>query len=204
MRCRETQGETAEVPVRLQEGSAIVRHPATSTALAMAGEDSHGNRKGFSLTDFGKSVLSGGLTGGLASLSFYRAGKAFEGLRDSVRVNEVGSDVVKNNFLNNVKDIRAQMPNTNLAKRGNMAVADFSYLKPENERIFTAYVDDQYPRYYDTEAKILEDIASQITDPNVSGTINLYSGLPCCQSYSNIILEFRKMFPNIELNIFVE
>lgn len=68
-----------------------------------------------------------------------------------------------------------------------MAVADFSYLKPENERIFTAYVDDQYPRYYDTEAKILEDIASQITDPNVSGTINLYSELPCCQSYSNII-----------------
>lgn len=139
----------------------------------------------------------------LASLSFYGAGKAFEGLRDSVWVNEGESDVVKNNLLNNVKDIRAQMPNTNLAKRGNMAVvdvdvpgikdnfvahskinaeldkgvdvADFSYLKPENERTFTAYVDDQYPRYHDTEAKILEDRASQITDPNVSGTINLYS-----------------------------
>ena len=124
------------------------------------------------------------------------------------------------------------MPNTNLAKRGNMAVADvdvpgikdnfvahskinaeldkgadvadFSYFKAENERIFTSYVDDQYPRYHDTEAKILEDIASQITDPNVSGTINLYSELPYCQSCSNIILEFRRMFPNIELNIFVE
>ncbi len=124
------------------------------------------------------------------------------------------------------------MPSTNLAKRRNMAVADvdvpgikdnfvahskinaeldkgadvadFSYLKPENERIFTLYVDDQYPRYHDIEAKILEDIASQITDPNVSGTINLYSELPCCQSCSNIILEFRRMFPNIELNIFVE
>lgn len=124
------------------------------------------------------------------------------------------------------------MPSTNLAKRGNMAVADvdvpgikdnfvahskindvldkgfdiadFSYLKSENERIFTSYVNDQYPRYHDTEAKILEDIASQITDPNVSGKINLYSELPCCQSCSNIILEFRRMFPNIELNIFVE
>lgn len=55
------------------------------------GGNSHGNRKEFSLTDFGKSVLSGGLTGGLASLSFYGAGKAFEGLRNSVRVNEGGS-----------------------------------------------------------------------------------------------------------------
>ncbi len=145
---------------------------------------------------------------------------------------EGGSDVIKNNLVNKVKDIRAKMPNTNLAKRGNMVVADvdvpgikdnfvahskinaeldkgadvadFSYLKPENERIFTSYVDDQYPRYHDTEAKILEDIASQITDPNVSGTINLYSELPSCQSCSNIILEFRRMFPNIELNIFVE
>lgn len=65
-------------------------------------------------------------------------------------------------------------------------VADFSHLKPENERIFTSYVDDRYPRFHDTEAKILEDIASQITDPNVRGTINLYSELPCCQSLSLI------------------
>lgn len=152
--------------------------------------------------------------------------------RQNVNTVKGGTDVIKNNLVNKVKDIRAKMPNTNLSKRGNMAVADvdvpgikdnfvahskinaeldkgadvadFSYLKPENERIFTSYVDDQYPRYHDTEAKILEDIASQITDPNVSGTINLYSELPCCQSCSNIILEFRRMFPNIELNIFVE
>ena len=145
---------------------------------------------------------------------------------------EGDAEVIKKNLVNKVKDIRAKMPSTNLSKRGNMAVADvdipgiknnflahskinaeldkgadvadFSYLKPENERIFTSYVDDQYPRYHDTEAKILEDIASQITDPDVSGTINLYSQLPCCQSCSNIILEFRRMCPNIELNIFVE
>lgn len=48
-------------------------------------------------------------------------------------------------------------------------VADFSYLKLEDERIFTTYVNDQYPRYHDTEAIILEDIAAQITDSNVSG-----------------------------------
>ena len=145
---------------------------------------------------------------------------------------ESGSNFIKNNLVNKIKDIRGKMPNTNLAKRGNMAVADvdipdikdnfvahskintefdkgadvaeFSYLKPENERIFTTYVDDQYPRYHDTEAKILEDIASQITDPNISGTINLYFELPCCQSCTNIILEFRRRFPNIKLNVYVE
>ncbi len=143
-----------------------------------------------------------------------------------------GLDTKKNDLVNKIKGIRGRMPNTDLAKRGNMAVADvnilgvkdnfvahskinmemdkgadvadFSYLKPESERIFTTYVEDQYPRYHDTEAKILEDIASQISDPNVSGTIDLYSEQACCQSCSNIIFEFRSMFPNITLNIFVE
>jgi len=120
------------------------------------------------------------------------------------------------------------MPNIQLKNKGNMAtadveidgikkdfvahskihdstskgagVADFSMSK-EN-KIFETYVDDKFPRYNDTEAKILEDIASQIKDPNISGTINLYTELDACQSCSNIILEFRRMFPNIKLNIF--
>lgn len=83
-------------------------------------------------------------------------------------------------------------------------VANFSYLKSENERIFTTYVEVKYPRYHDTEAKILEDIASQIQDKNVRGTIVLYSELPCCQSCTNIILEFKRMFPGIKLKVYVE
>ncbi len=66
------------------------------------------------------------------------------------------------------------------------------------------YVEVNYPRYHDTEAKILEDIASQIEDVNINGTIRLYSELPCCQSCSNIILEFKRRFPNIKLKIYVE
>lgn len=161
------------------------------------------------------------------------AGEAIEGVagKGKIRIESAGNSI-KNNLIKKIKDIRGEMPNNNLAKRGNMAVADvdvpgikdnflahskinsefdkgadiaeFSYLKPENERIFTTYVDDKYPRYHDTEAKILEDIASQITDSNISGTINLYSELPCCQSCSNIILEFRRKFPNIKLNVYVE
>nr|MBO1354677.1 hypothetical protein [Enterococcus sp. DIV0212c] len=54
------------------------------------------------------------------------------------------------------------------------------------------------------EVKILEDIASKIKDPKLSGKIDLYTELPACQSCTNVILEFRKKFPNIELNIFTK
>ena len=79
---------------------------------------------------------------------------------------------------------------------------DFSYSLSEKQRIFESYVEDAFPRYNDTEAKILEDIASQIKDPNTKGVISLYSELDCCQSCSNLILEFRSKYPNIELNIY--
>nr|WP_255260059.1 deaminase domain-containing protein [Bacillus sp. AFS023182] len=59
-------------------------------------------------------------------------------------------------------------------------------------------------RFYDTEAKILEDIASQIKYPNIFGKIDLYTELDTCQSCSNIILEFRKGYPNIQLNIYTK
>ena len=90
-------------------------------------------------------------------------------------------------------------------------VGNFSTLKPEGERIFKNYepsassIDGtKFDRFHDTEAKILEDIASKIKDPNTSGSIDLFTELPACQSCSNIILEFRKKYPNIKLNIFTK
>lgn len=177
----------------------------------------------------GKGTLAGLLLGGIGGAADV-IGNAIGHVSESVK--KIRTDALKSRLVKNIKNIRGQMPNNNLARRGNMAtaevnipgvkkkfvahskinydedkgadIADFSYLKPEEERIFTTYVEDQYPRFHDTEAKILEDIASQITDRNISGTVNLYSELPCCQSCTNIILEFRRMFPNIKLNIFVE
>ena len=139
------------------------------------------------------------------------------------------------NFQAKINSIRAKMPNNNLKKYGNMAIADvridglphefkahskihyentrgsdvdkFSYSKSESERVFKNYepassIDGRaYDRYNDTEAKILEHIASLI-DKDTNGTISLYTELDTCQSCTNIIFEFREEFPNITLNIF--
>ncbi|AIQ56710.1 hypothetical protein PBOR_06980 [Paenibacillus borealis] len=79
-------------------------------------------------------------------------------------------------------------------------VGDLSYSKVDKS--LETYVDDQFPRFNDTEAKILEDIASQIKDPNVKGQIDLFTELDACQSCSNLIMEFRRKFPNIQVNVY--
>ncbi|WP_353056153.1 deaminase domain-containing protein [Priestia koreensis] len=81
-------------------------------------------------------------------------------------------------------------------------VGDFSYSK--TDRLLETYVDDEFPRFNDTEAKILEDIASQIKDPNTKGRIDLFTDLAACQSCTNLIMEFRRKYPNIELNVYSE
>ncbi|GLV67143.1 hypothetical protein Bmyc01_58120 [Bacillus mycoides] len=78
---------------------------------------------------------------------------------------------------------------------------DFSIAPSEKDRVLTNYVDDVHQRYNDTEAKILEDIASKIKDPNIKGEINLFSELDCCQGCTNLIFEFREKSPNIKVNI---
>lgn len=79
-------------------------------------------------------------------------------------------------------------------------LADFSYSK--DRKIFDSYIEDKgFPRFNDTEAKILEDIASKI-DSSSKGKIDLYTKLPPCNSCSNIISEFRDKFPKIELNVY--
>ena len=53
------------------------------------------------------------------------------------------------------------------------------------------------------EYKLLETIAQQLgNNRNVSGRIDLFTELKACQSCSNVILEFRNRYPNIQLNIF--
>ncbi len=106
------------------------------------------------------------------------------------------------------KEFTAHSQINSLADKG-ADLGDFSMLKSPENRIFKSYepaaskIDGvKFDRFHDTEAKILEDVASQITDPNISGTINLYTELSPCKSCSNIINEFKQKYPNIELNVF--
>lgn len=106
------------------------------------------------------------------------------------------------------KEFTAHSKINNLGDKG-AEVGDFSMMKSAEDRIFQSYepaaskIDGvKFDRFHDTEAKILEDIASQMKDPNISGTVNLYTELPACQSCTNVIFEFRQKFPNIELNVF--
>lgn len=150
------------------------------------------------------------------------------------RVNGVTVHLTKREKLEKLKrridDLRSRMPNSKLKNQGNMAVADVKIVglpeefiahskihgpnskgaeagnfspTPEN-KIFDSYVVDKFPRHNDTEAKILEDIASRIKNPNISGSIDLYTELPTCQSCTNIIFEFRRKYPNIKINIFTK
>lgn len=58
-------------------------------------------------------------------------------------------------------------------------------------------------RNIDGEYKLLETIVQQLgNNRNVSGRIDLFTELKACQSCSNVILEFRNRYPNIQLNIF--
>lgn len=149
-------------------------------------------------------------------------------------LNEKASGLTKaqkvENFQNRIDNIRNKMPNSKLKNQGNMAVADVqikdlpdefiahskihgpdskgadlgNFSHSSENKIFESYTIDKFPRYNDTEVKILEDIASKIKDPNISGKIDLYTELPACQSCTNVILEFRNKFSNIELNIFTK
>lgn len=70
---------------------------------------------------------------------------------------------------------------------------------PDNVRIDTP---EAYLRDYDTEYKILNDIASQLAgNKNAKGTINLFTERLTCQSCSDVILAFRREYPNITVNV---
>ncbi|MDP4099121.1 hypothetical protein OIN60_20580 [Paenibacillus sp. P96] len=57
-------------------------------------------------------------------------------------------------------------------------------------------------RDYDTEYKILNDIASQLGgNKNAKGTINLFTERLTCRSCSDVIMDFRREYPNIKVNV---
>ncbi|MFN6205569.1 MAG: deaminase domain-containing protein [Planctomycetota bacterium] len=66
-----------------------------------------------------------------------------------------------------------------------------------SDRIFKTGI-DEFDRAFDAEVFVLENLARKLK-PGDSGTIKLVSELPFCDSCSDVIRQFREMFPNIRL-----
>ncbi|WP_445305422.1 MULTISPECIES: deaminase domain-containing protein [unclassified Microcoleus] len=63
-------------------------------------------------------------------------------------------------------------------------------------------VPEGHSRAYDSEYKLLEELASRYGQmPNIEGTVNLYTERPPCASCSSVIDQFRRLFPNIMLRV---
>ena len=80
----------------------------------------------------------------------------------------------------------------------------------ETARFETLFVDfkgniggpDAIPRYYDTEYKIIEDIAARLsTNTAVSGNIQLYTDLIPCVSCRGVMRQFLAVYTNIEIEV---
>jgi len=71
---------------------------------------------------------------------------------------------------------------------------------PDNVRVGTS---NAYTRQWDTEFKILNDVALKLGDNrDATGSINLFTERLTCTSCTNVIFDFKDRYPNIQLNVF--
>ena len=79
----------------------------------------------------------------------------------------------------------------------------------ETSRFETLFVDyagniggrNAIPRWFDTEYKIIEDIASRLPDSTVSGKILLFTELEPCLSCWGVMKQFMAAYPHIEIEV---
>ena len=100
-----------------------------------------------------------------------------------------------------------------LSSRAAKRIKDISFSPEKGKgRFETLFVDylgnvngpNALPRWFDTEYKILEDIASRLPDPAVKGTIRLYTNLEACPSCRGVMRQFLAAYPNVEMLVLYE
>ena len=60
------------------------------------------------------------------------------------------------------------------------------------------------PRWFDTEYKMLEDVAARLPDVAVRGKIRLYMNLEPCPSCRGVMDQFLAVYTNVEMEVFYE
>lgn len=71
---------------------------------------------------------------------------------------------------------------------------------PKDGRWFSAGHSGAAWRGFDTEAKILEDVATDLP-LDATGTVNIYTELEPCFSCASVIEQFQQRFPGIQVNV---
>lgn len=61
--------------------------------------------------------------------------------------------------------------------------------------------DDCFPRYADTEYKIIEDLAARLPDPAVTGRIRIYTDLYPCASCRHVMRQFLAVYTNVQIQV---
>ena len=61
--------------------------------------------------------------------------------------------------------------------------------------------DDCWPRYMDTECKILEDLAAHLPDPAAAGRVRLYTDLYPCASCRHVMAQFLTVYTNVRMQV---
>ena len=61
--------------------------------------------------------------------------------------------------------------------------------------------DDCWPRYMDTECKILEDLAAHMPDPAAAGRVRLYTDLYPCASCRHVMAQFLTAYTNVRMQV---
>lgn len=120
-----------------------------------------------------------------------------------ITINGKKQRLVSHSRINTVDDINSLDPDI----RG-----DFVSLK-DNRTFIHRFVNSKYEidgenaysRIWDTEGKIMEELASQLGDNwNASGTIDIFTERNPCQSCSGVMDQFQERYPNIRLNVYYD
>jgi hypothetical protein len=97
-----------------------------------------------------------------------------------------------------------------MSKREAKRNRDISPLPPKETAQFTTLFVDYMgniggpkaiPRHFDTEYKILEDVAARLSDSSAKGSVLLYTDLEPCLSCRGVMKQFLAIYTNVEMTV---
>ncbi|EAS1842014.1 hypothetical protein ACY76_14655, partial [Salmonella enterica] len=105
----------------------------------------------------------------------------------------------KRNIATTNYNINGQTGTADALSGMNTNNSPFLHTPADGSRKFTTF-EVGHDRAFDSEVKIFEHIANKFPT-TAKGRIDLYSELKVCPSCSEVITQFKAMYPNIEVNV---